>query len=177
MTLFKELSSTLAHSARMTFNYTLFFLYCFSTPWPNLGYLLQNILEIYTLTSAVMLTTHLYYELALTNAAFSLSILLISTAAFDFFFFFFKCWSYTSIPAIYSALINSTSDLFHFWYFICCHWWPYQIQVACFSLRSLSPCSFLNNNSAVSHPVFLSYCASNRSLDNSIYWVEVGFLK
>lgn len=93
------------------------------------------------------------------------------------FFFFFKCWSYTSIPAIRSALINSTSDLFHFWYFICSHWWPYQIQVACFSLRSLSPCSFLNNNSAVSHPVFLSYCASNRSLDNSIYWVEVGFLK
>lgn len=90
MTLFKELSSTLAHSARMTFNYTLFFLYCFSTPWPNLGYLLQNILEIYTLTSAVMLTTHLYYELAFTNAAFSLSILLISTAAFDFFFFFFQ---------------------------------------------------------------------------------------
>lgn len=113
MTLFKELSSTLAHSARMTFNYTLFFLYCFSTPWPNLGYLLQNILEIYTLTSAVMLTTHLYYELALTNAAFSLSILLISTAAFDIFFFFSNV-GHTPVFLLYVQLLSTV----HLIYFI-----------------------------------------------------------
>jgi len=114
MTLFKELSSTLAHSARMTFNYTLFFLYCFSTPWPNLGYLLQNILEIYTLTSAVMLTTHLYYELALTNAAFSLSILLISTAAFDIFFFFSNV-GHTPVFLLYIQLLSTVRLI----YFIC----------------------------------------------------------
>lgn len=111
MTLFKELSSTLAHSARMTFNYTLFFLYCFSMPWPNLGYLLQNVLEIYTLTSAVMLTTHLYYELAFTNAAFSLSILLISTAAFDIFF---SNVGHTPVFLLYIQLLSTV----HLIYFI-----------------------------------------------------------
>lgn len=83
--------------------------------WPNLGYLLQNILDMYTLTSAVMLTTHLYDELASTNEAFSLSILLISTAAFDIFS---NVGHTTVFLAIHSALISSTSDLFHLWDFI-----------------------------------------------------------
>lgn len=57
----------------------------------------------------------IYDELAFTKEAFSLSILLISTAAFDIFS---NVGHTTVFLAIHSALIGSMSDLFHLWDFI-----------------------------------------------------------